>query len=269
MLVIDDGSTDATAAGRVGLRRDRRLVRGEPRPAGRHRGRLPRGRRAGVRVLRPGRCGRPASGGRAGTTARARPLGRLRRRRSDRGSRPAKATTTSATGPRRAGASGSTCCVKALHLRLGHRFHDPTSGMAAVNAKAMPVMAEPYVSGAPEVEALLRLQAEGLRVAGGRGRDAGARERRVEAAGEEGRQARAHGRRHADLLQLDAPPPPLVTGTGPRVVVVLGYSDGGRGDAASRLRGTARPSRRDRDGRRRGRPLGAGRACREPARRRS
>jgi glycosyltransferase involved in cell wall biosynthesis len=52
----------------------------------------------------------------------------------------------------------------AMHVRLGRRFHDPTSGMAAVNAKAMPVMARPYVSGAPEVEALLRLQAEGLRV---------------------------------------------------------------------------------------------------------
>ena len=53
---------------------------------------------------------------------------------------------------------------KGMHLRLGRRFHDPTSGMAAVNAKAMPVMAEPYVSGAPEVEALLRLESEGLRV---------------------------------------------------------------------------------------------------------
>ena len=53
---------------------------------------------------------------------------------------------------------------KAMHIRLGRRFHDPTSGMAAVNAKAMPVMARPYVSGAPEVEALLRLKAEGLRV---------------------------------------------------------------------------------------------------------
>jgi glycosyltransferase involved in cell wall biosynthesis len=52
----------------------------------------------------------------------------------------------------------------AMHVRLGRRFHDPTSGMAAVNAKAMPVMARPYVSGAPEVEALLRLKAEGLRV---------------------------------------------------------------------------------------------------------
>jgi glycosyltransferase involved in cell wall biosynthesis len=53
---------------------------------------------------------------------------------------------------------------KAMHVRLGRKFHDPTSGMAAVNAKAMAVMSRPYVSGAPEVEALLRLKAEGLRV---------------------------------------------------------------------------------------------------------
>ncbi len=53
---------------------------------------------------------------------------------------------------------------KAMHIRLGRPFLDPTSGMAAVNAKAMRVMAEPYASGAPEVEALLRLKAEGLRV---------------------------------------------------------------------------------------------------------
>lgn len=53
---------------------------------------------------------------------------------------------------------------KAMHLRLGRPFHDPTSGMSAVNARAMPVMGKPYVSGAPEVEALLRLKAEGLRV---------------------------------------------------------------------------------------------------------
>jgi hypothetical protein len=36
--------------------------------------------------------------------------------------------------------------------------------MAAVNRAAMPIMAEPYVSGAPEVEALLRLRQAGLRV---------------------------------------------------------------------------------------------------------
>jgi glycosyltransferase involved in cell wall biosynthesis len=53
---------------------------------------------------------------------------------------------------------------KAMHVRLGRPFHDPTSGMAAVNAAAMPVMARPYASGAPEVEALLRLKEAGLRV---------------------------------------------------------------------------------------------------------
>ena len=52
----------------------------------------------------------------------------------------------------------------AMRLRLGRRFMDATSGMAAVNAAAMPLMAEPYTSGAPEVEALLRLHRAGLRV---------------------------------------------------------------------------------------------------------
>jgi glycosyltransferase involved in cell wall biosynthesis len=53
---------------------------------------------------------------------------------------------------------------RAMHLRLGRPFHDPTSGMAAANRAAMLVMAGPYVSGAPEVEALLRLRRAGLRV---------------------------------------------------------------------------------------------------------
>jgi glycosyltransferase involved in cell wall biosynthesis len=53
---------------------------------------------------------------------------------------------------------------KAMHVRLGRRFHDPTSGMTAANAAALPVLAEPYASGAPEVEALLRLKHAGLRV---------------------------------------------------------------------------------------------------------
>jgi hypothetical protein len=36
--------------------------------------------------------------------------------------------------------------------------------MYAVNARAMAILARPYASGAPEVEALLRLHDEGLRV---------------------------------------------------------------------------------------------------------
>ncbi|MGI9540360.1 MAG: glycosyltransferase family 2 protein [Miltoncostaeaceae bacterium] len=52
----------------------------------------------------------------------------------------------------------------AMRVRLGRRFHDPTSGMAAANAAAMEIMSEPYASGAPEVEALMRLHEAGLRV---------------------------------------------------------------------------------------------------------
>ena len=36
--------------------------------------------------------------------------------------------------------------------------------MYAVNARAMPILAQPYSSDAPEVEAVLRLHEEGLRI---------------------------------------------------------------------------------------------------------
>ena len=39
-----------------------------------------------------------------------------------------------------------------------------TSGMYAVNDKALPLLAEPYETGAPEVEALLRVSEAGLRL---------------------------------------------------------------------------------------------------------
>jgi glycosyltransferase involved in cell wall biosynthesis len=48
---------------------------------------------------------------------------------------------------------------------LGRPVHDATSGMYAANARALPILAQPYTSGAPEVEAVLRLHDEGLRVA--------------------------------------------------------------------------------------------------------
>jgi hypothetical protein len=51
-----------------------------------------------------------------------------------------------------------------MKLVLRRPFLDATSGMYAVNAKALPVLAKPYVTAAPEVEALLRLAEEGLRV---------------------------------------------------------------------------------------------------------
>jgi glycosyltransferase involved in cell wall biosynthesis len=60
---------------------------------------------------------------------------------------------------------GTAVLRRAMRASLGHPFHDATSGMYAVNAKAMPILAEPYESGAPEVESLLRLREAGLRVA--------------------------------------------------------------------------------------------------------
>ena len=59
---------------------------------------------------------------------------------------------------------GTAVLRRALHPVLGRRFLDATSGLYAVGAKAMPVLAEPYGSGAPEVEALLRLRSAGLQV---------------------------------------------------------------------------------------------------------
>jgi len=60
---------------------------------------------------------------------------------------------------------GTAVLRRAMRAALGRPFHDATSGMYAVNARAMPLLAKPYESGAPEVESLLRLQEAGLRIA--------------------------------------------------------------------------------------------------------
>jgi len=59
---------------------------------------------------------------------------------------------------------GTAVLRRAMRAALGHPFRDATSGMYAANAAAMPILAQPYESGAPEVESLLRLRAAGLRV---------------------------------------------------------------------------------------------------------
>lgn len=59
---------------------------------------------------------------------------------------------------------GTALLRRSISFRLGRRFADATSGMYAANAKALPLLAEPYSSGAPEVESLLRLADAGLRV---------------------------------------------------------------------------------------------------------
>jgi glycosyltransferase involved in cell wall biosynthesis len=65
------------------------------------------------------------------------------------------------SGPRR---FGTALLRRAMRLRLGRRFGDATSGMYAANAMALPILAEPYTSGAPEVEGLIRLVEAGLAV---------------------------------------------------------------------------------------------------------
>jgi glycosyltransferase involved in cell wall biosynthesis len=57
---------------------------------------------------------------------------------------------------------GTAVLRRGMRAALGRSFHDATSGMYAVNARAMPILAEPYESGAPEVESLLRLHEAGL-----------------------------------------------------------------------------------------------------------
>jgi hypothetical protein len=163
VLVIDDGSTDGTAA--VASAHGANVV-----SFGENRG-LRAGIAAGYREAHErgyAYCGRVDADGQH-------PVDELRRLlelvRSDRcdvavGSRFAEGAGYGADRyePSPARRFGIGLLQKAMHIRLGRPFHDPTSGMAAVNRKAMPVMAQPYVSGAPEVEALLRLKEAGLRV---------------------------------------------------------------------------------------------------------
>ena len=66
--------------------------------------------------------------------------------------------------PSRSRRFGTAVLRRSMRTALGRPFLDATSGMYAVNAAAMPVLAEPYESGAPEVESLLRLERARLRV---------------------------------------------------------------------------------------------------------
>ncbi len=59
---------------------------------------------------------------------------------------------------------GTGVLRRAMVPVLGRPFGDATSGLYAVNAKALPLLAEPFRSGAPEVEALIRIREAGLRL---------------------------------------------------------------------------------------------------------
>ncbi|NUR76131.1 MAG: glycosyltransferase family 2 protein [Thermoleophilia bacterium] len=59
---------------------------------------------------------------------------------------------------------GTALLRRGMRLVLRRPFGDATSGLYAVNAKALPLLAETFVSGAPEVEALIRVAGAGLRL---------------------------------------------------------------------------------------------------------
>jgi glycosyltransferase involved in cell wall biosynthesis len=59
---------------------------------------------------------------------------------------------------------GTALLRRSMALVIGGPFGDATSGLYAVNARALPLLAERFTSEAPEVEALIRVRGAGLRL---------------------------------------------------------------------------------------------------------
>jgi glycosyltransferase involved in cell wall biosynthesis len=163
LLVVDDGSTDATA-------NIARAHGAEVVSFGENRG-LPAGIAAGYGYALEHDyelCGRVDADGQHPVRELERLLALVRKGECDVavGSRFASGDGYAPyrykpSGPRR---FGTALLRRSMRVLLRRPFLDATSGMYAANAKALPVLARPYSTEAPEVEALLRLSDEGLRV---------------------------------------------------------------------------------------------------------
>jgi glycosyltransferase involved in cell wall biosynthesis len=163
VLVVDDGSTDGTAA-------VARAGGAEVLSFGENRG-LRAGIAAGYAYAREhgyAYAGRVDADGQHPVDELARLLAIVREGEAD-----VAVGSRFATGdgyaefrytPSRSRRFGTAVLRRAMRAALGRPFHDATSGMYAVNARAMPVLATPYESGAPEVESLLRLREARLTV---------------------------------------------------------------------------------------------------------
>jgi glycosyltransferase involved in cell wall biosynthesis len=163
LLVVDDGSTDATA--NVAHAHGAEVV-----SFGENRG-LPAGIAAGYcYALEHGYdlCGRVDADGQHPVRELARLLALVREGECDVavGSRFASGDGYAPYRYKPSGARrfGTALLRRSMRVLLRRPFLDATSGMYAANAKALPVLARPYATEAPEVEALLRLNEEGLRV---------------------------------------------------------------------------------------------------------
>jgi hypothetical protein len=163
VLVVDDGSTDRTAE--VARERGAEVLsldgnRGLPVAiAGGYRWALDHGYRF---------CGRVDADGQHPAAELSRLLALVRAGRCDVavGSRFVAGDGYAPYRYRPAGARrlGTAVLRRAMRRVLGRPFADATSGLYAVNAKALPVLAEPFATGAPEVEALIRISDAGLRL---------------------------------------------------------------------------------------------------------
>jgi hypothetical protein len=163
VLVVDDGSTDATVA--VAREHGADVL-----SFGENRG-LRTGIAAGYRwALEHGYayCGRVDADGQHPPAALARLLELVRADACDVavGSRFVSGNGYAAYRyrPSRARRFGTALLRRAMASVLRRPFGDATSGLYAVNAKALPVLAAPYATEAPEVEALIRVVGAGLRL---------------------------------------------------------------------------------------------------------
>jgi glycosyltransferase involved in cell wall biosynthesis len=163
VLVVDDGSTDRTAEV---AREHGADVLSFPANRG-----LPAGIAAGYEwALQRGYayCGRVDADGQHPASELARLLALVRADRCDVavGSRFVAGDGYDPyryrpTGPRR---FGTAVLRRAMKLVLLRPFGDATSGMYAVNARALPLLARPFTTEAPEVEALIRVVEGKLRL---------------------------------------------------------------------------------------------------------
>ena len=163
VLVVDDGSTDRTAA--VAHEHGAEVV-----SLGTNRG-LPIGIAAGYRWALEhdyAYCGRVDADGQHPPAELARLLALVRTDACDVavGSRfvSGEGYAPYRYKPARARRFGTALLRRSMALVLDRRFGDATSGLYAVNAKALPLLAEPFTTEAPEVEALIRITDAGLRL---------------------------------------------------------------------------------------------------------